>query len=369
MASAGVIVGRRVSRYQVWDALFVVLSLTQAAVLLTAPSIPVIAIGLWWNANTIAHNFLHRPFFRWRALNRAYSMFLSAVLGVPQSVWRDRHLAHHVGRPWRLRLDVSVVLDVIAVIALWTTLVWNAPVFVLSTYLPGWMIGLALCQLHGHYEHARGTTSHYGRVYNALFFNDGYHVEHHARPGRHWSELSYTTEHDEASSRWPPVLRWLDAVNLQNLERLVLQSRTLQRFVLRAHERALRRLEPALGGARRVLVVGGGLFPRTALVVRRVMPDAKIEIVDAVAGHLDVARPFLDDRVSFACATFDPEERSTADLVILPLAFIGDRDRAYDDPPAARVLIHDWIWTRRSSIRAGVVVSWWLLKRLNLVVR
>ena len=105
MASAGVIAERRLSRHQAWDALFVVLSLTQAALLLTQPSIPVIALGLWWNANTIAHNFLHRPFFRSRALNRSYSVFLSLVLGVPQSVWRDRHLAHHVGRPWRLRFD------------------------------------------------------------------------------------------------------------------------------------------------------------------------------------------------------------------------------------------------------------------------
>jgi len=366
MASAGVIAGRRVSRHQAWDALFVVLSLTQAAVLLTSPSIPVVALGLWWNANTIAHNFLHRPFFRARALNRGYSMFLSILLGVPQSVWRDRHLAHHVGRPWRPRVDVGVALDTLAVVALWTTLAWSAPAFLLSTYLPGWIIGLALCQLHGHYEHAHGTTSHYGRLYNTLFFNDGYHVEHHARPGRHWSELANESGHDQGSSPWPPVLRWLDAVNLQNLERLVLHSAALQRFVLASHERALRQLRPALGDARRVLIVGGGLFPRTALVVRRVMPEAEIEIVDTVPDHLDVARPFLDERVSFACATFDAAERSSADLVILPLAFIGDRARAYDDPPAARVLIHDWIWARRSS---GVVVSWWLFKRLNLVVR
>ena len=190
MASAGVIAGRRVSRHQAWDALFVVLSLTQAAVLLTLPSILVIALGLWWNANTIAHNFLHRPFFRSRALNRGYSMFLSVLLGVPQSVWRDRHLAHHVGRPWRPRIDAGIALDLAAVVVLWTTLAWSAPAFLLSTYLPGWIIGLTLCQLHGHYEHARGTTSHYGRIYNTLFFNDGYHVEHHARPGRHWSELA-----------------------------------------------------------------------------------------------------------------------------------------------------------------------------------
>jgi hypothetical protein len=63
---------------------------------------------------------------------------------------------------------------------------------------------------------------------------------------------------------------------------------------------------------------------------------------------------------------FDADVQSSADLVILPLAFIGDRERAYENPPAARVLVHDWIWARTPS---GVVVSWWLLKRLNLVVR
>jgi hypothetical protein len=70
--------------------------------------------------------------------------------------------------------------------------------------------------------------------------------------------------------------------------------------------------------------------------------------------------------VSWSCATFDAAQSSTADLVVLPLAFVGDRGRAYRHPPADRVLIHDWIWARRTT---GVVVSWWLLKRLNLVVR
>ena len=48
-----------------------------------------------WNANTIAHNFIHRPFFRARALNTAFSCYLSLLLGFPQSLWRARHLAHH----------------------------------------------------------------------------------------------------------------------------------------------------------------------------------------------------------------------------------------------------------------------------------
>src|SRR5436190_5310436 len=85
----------RVLRYYQWDALLIGLSLVYAALLLTVPSIPLIAIGLWWTANTAAHNFIHTPFFRSRPLNRGYSLFLSALMGIPQSLWRERHLRHH----------------------------------------------------------------------------------------------------------------------------------------------------------------------------------------------------------------------------------------------------------------------------------
>ena len=85
----------RLLRYSDWDAALVALSLAYAALLVFAPSILLIAIGLWWTANTVAHNFIHTPFFRSRALNRAYSLFLTALMGVPQSLWRARHLRHH----------------------------------------------------------------------------------------------------------------------------------------------------------------------------------------------------------------------------------------------------------------------------------
>jgi hypothetical protein len=367
VASVATIASRRVrTNARTWDAAFVGLSLAHAAVLLTAPSIPVIALGLWWSSNTIAHNFIHRPFFRSRAANRGYSAFLSLVLGVPQAIWRARHLAHHAGGSRRTRVDRDVIVETTLVVALWTTLVAIAPLAFMLVYLPGWILGLALCQLHGHYEHARGTTSHYGRLYNLLFFNDGYHVEHHARPARHWTELADERRADGRSSRWPPILRWLEPISLQTLERLVLRSPALQRFVLSVHARAFQRLRPALGEVRRVLVVGGGLFPRTALVVRRVMPSAAITIVDVEAAHLAVARPFVDHDVSLVCARFEPGVPADADVVILPLAFIGDRDRAYAEPSSRAVLVHDWIWARRGR---GVVVSWWLLKRLNLVER
>ena len=60
----------------------------------------------------------------------------------------------------------------------------------------------------------------------------------------------------------------------------------------------------------------------------------------------------------------DPDDHIEADLVVMPLAYFGNRRRIYEDPPAARVIVHDWIWSRHPSTAR---VSWLLLKRLNLV--
>ena len=78
-------------RYSSSDAVLIALSLVDAGLLLSMPSIPLIALGLWWTANTVAHNFIHTPFFRARSLNRAYSLYLSALMGFPQELWRERH--------------------------------------------------------------------------------------------------------------------------------------------------------------------------------------------------------------------------------------------------------------------------------------
>jgi hypothetical protein len=355
-----------------WHALFVGLSIAHGALIVAAPSIAVVAIALWWNANTIAHNFIHRPFFRSRWANRAYSLYLSLLLGFPQRLWRDRHLAHHADRPIRVHATVQLGTEAAAVAALWIGLATLFPVAFLRIYLPGWAIGLALCQLHGYYEHARGTTSHYGRLYNLLFFNDGFHVEHHARPHAAWWTLPAPSGGEAVrSSRWPAVLRWLDACTLAGLERMVVSSTRLQRFVLSAHERAFRTLLTDPERVRRVTIVGGGLFPRTAIVLGRVTSHAELTIVDARADHLDTARQLLADRAdgpraTFACDTFDPAVASDADLVVVPLAFEGDRRRVYESPAAPLVLVHDWIWNRRAR---SVVISWLLLKRLNLVER
>jgi hypothetical protein len=277
------------------DVLPVALALAQGALLLAWPSIPLVAVGLWWNANTISHHFIHRPFFRSRKLNASFSCYLSLLLGFPQSLWRARHLAHHLvieGR--RERHDLKLApLDFGAVVALWGALLVLAPGFLLSVYLPGFLIGLGLCYLQGHYEHTRGTVSHYGWLYNFLLFNDGYHIEHHARPAANWRELPRHRAGQANASRWPAVLRWLELVNLCALERVVLRFPALQSFVLKRHERAFRSLLIELPARGRIGIIGGGLFPRTALVLRRLLPESRLVLIDQSESNLAIARSFL----------------------------------------------------------------------------
>jgi hypothetical protein len=353
------------------DAILVSLPLIVGAVVVTRPSVLLVAFAMWWIANTSAHNFIHRPFFARVAANRAYSLVLTLVIGVPQTIWRDRHLAHHAQRRCTLNVTTQLLVEVLALGCVWMILSATVPRLLISIYLPGLGLGLVLCGIQGHYEHAHGVTSHYGRLYNLLCFNDGYHVEHHAYPGVHWRTLPSRVVHERAS-RWPALLRWLDTPWLDALERLVLHSQWLQRGVLHVHRRAFARLLPAVGPVSRVAIVGGGLFPRTALVLRDLLPSATIVIIDESADNLRRAHAWiskdltLERRTSLACRTY-PDERDTSDrsydLVVVPLAFRGNRDAIYQHALTTSI-VHDWLWRPRGRT---AVVSPLLLKRVNLV--
>jgi hypothetical protein len=349
-------------------ALPVALAFAHGVLLLAWPSIPLIALGLWWNANTISHHFIHRPFFRTRALNASFSFYLSLLLGFPQSLWRARHLAHHLAHQGRRdRHDLRLApLDLGAAAVVWSALLIFAPGFLLTVYLPGFLAGLALCYLQGHYEHSRGTVSHYGRLYNFLLFNDGYHIEHHAQPAAHWRELPRMRSTRANASRWPAALRWLEVVNLCALERLVLRSSVLQRFVIGRHEHAFRRLLTQFSPPRSVAIVGGGLFPRTALILKRLLPESRLILIDQSAVNLAIAEKFLCGEVELINERFEPGTPCEFDLLVVPLALDGNRAAFYRRAPAPVLLVHDWIWRRHG---VGVVVSWLLLKRLNLVTR
>jgi hypothetical protein len=353
-------------RHSQYDRLLVCLSLLHGMLVWNWPSIPMIALGIWWNSNTIAHYFIHLPFFQQRFWNRAFSAYQSVLLGIPQRLWRDRHLAHHADTRWRLKWSRQLICETALVIALWSALLLTAPTFFLTVYLPGWALGLCLCFVQGHYEHASGTTSHYSRIYNSLFFNDGYHVEHHAHPGAHWFSLPRRRDAQAHSSRWPAALRWIEAINLEKLESLVLRSKLLQRFVVRTHRTAFEALlnsEERLA-LKRVAIVGGGLFPRTALVFRSLLPQCALTIIEENPKHIAVARRWLGESVEYVAAHYDGNFPRQFDAVVVPLAFRGNREELCRIKPAPTLFVHDWIWRRGSKSH---VVSWLLLKRLNRV--
>jgi fatty acid desaturase len=201
----------------------VALAATHGAFLMAFPTLPAIALGLWWNANTISHSFIHRPFFKVGLANRLLAAYLSLLLGFPQALWRDRHLAHHAGREPRLRVSSELISQVALVLSLWTAIAVLNTQFWIFVYLPGYLAGLGLCALHGYYEHARGATSHYGALYNTLFFNDGFHAEHHANPDLHWTRLRERREPGASVSAWPAPFRWLEMFSLESLKRLLLR--------------------------------------------------------------------------------------------------------------------------------------------------
>src|SRR5215467_4898998 len=149
MAPPSAVLARRaVLRTPQRDWPLIVLTAAHAVVLLAVPILPVIALGLWWNSNTIAHNFIHRSFFRSRAANILFAAALSMLLGIPQSLWRDRHLAHHAGVRPRVRLSVELWAQTALVLALWTAIAAHAPVYFFTVYIPGYLLGLGLCALH-----------------------------------------------------------------------------------------------------------------------------------------------------------------------------------------------------------------------------
>ena len=250
----------QVFRHSWWDAVLVLLAFAQGGVVILFPILPVIAIGVWWNSNTIAHYFIHAPFFRSRWLNRCFSAYLSLLLGIPQAIWRDRHLAHHAGEIRPIGLTGPMVFESFLVLGLWALLLVLVPWFFLTVYLPGWAIGLGICFLHGYFEHVRGTTSHHGRLYNWLFFNDGYHVEHHASPGLHWTRLPARKDLHADQSIWPAVLRWMELFSLVGLEKLALRFGWMRRWLLRCHRRAIQQLTADLPSPSTIGIVGERAF-------------------------------------------------------------------------------------------------------------
>jgi fatty acid desaturase len=64
-------------------------------------------------------------------------------------------------------------------------------------FFPCYYLGHSLSYLNGYYLHYGGNpdlpiawgVSSYHKLYNWLWFNNGYHAEHHYRPKHHWTRM------------------------------------------------------------------------------------------------------------------------------------------------------------------------------------
>jgi fatty acid desaturase len=197
------------------------------------------------NYQCVAHNFVHNEFFRARWANAAMSMLNSVALGFPQSIFREHHFNHHrynnqapsagadgdlsslyrySGQPGEpepflryvllspLRADVlryaraavagghatRLLLDTLAVAAVTAALAWHSPAYFALYYLPLLYFGHVVTYAEGYFEHnhavpgdrMRNAVSCYSRWYNFIWFNNGYHQEHHCYPGVHWTKIA-----------------------------------------------------------------------------------------------------------------------------------------------------------------------------------
>jgi hypothetical protein len=152
--------------------------------------------------------------------------------------------------------------------------------------------------------------------------------------------------------------------SLEGLERSVFRSAFLQNFMIHRHEIAFRHLLSPLAETPRIAIVGGGLFPRTLLVLRRILPHATFVIIDRSAHNIEMARALAGPDVVFHHGSYEPALVEGFDVVVFPLAFTGDRPAIYRAPPGPIVFVHDWIWRRRGE---SAIISFLLLKRLNRV--
>jgi fatty acid desaturase len=205
-----------------------------------------VAWSYCWNLQCISHNFIHNPFFAGNWLNRAFSVLESLNLGVPQILYHHYHMNHHWGDSdrkgpegttrdwssiyrfgrgdepesfwrycllsfWRVevvgvvavvfrhgpRQVVQLAIETLALGLFWGALFWldwrYFVFFYLTSYYVGWMLSYA----EGYLEHHRcqpgnpfaNSVSSYNLLYNLLWFNNGYHQEHHWDPKMHWTKM------------------------------------------------------------------------------------------------------------------------------------------------------------------------------------
>nr|RNJ65774.1 MAG: fatty acid desaturase [Leptolyngbya sp. IPPAS B-1204] len=255
--------------------------------------VPLCVFLFWYNGLVASHNFVHTPWFQSNFLNRIYAALNSLNIGLPQSHYHLEHLKHHrygndrpdqngltkdptstfahgkngqhedmvsycflglfrtdlvesfqeiVKRGGAKQLSFELITCVLGLVV-YLALSWQ---YFLFLYLPCFYLGWVLEHLENYYEHFGGmpedkyanSTSYYGKLYNSLFCNEGYHQEHHLRPNVHWLDRPQTRQElQEGLNKahrvilnFPPTLAWLEhqRIEYQHVYRLQLTESRIE---------------------------------------------------------------------------------------------------------------------------------------------
>lgn len=198
------------------------------------------------NYQCVAHNFIHNPFFSREGLNHTFAVMNSILLGMPQTLYRFHHLNHHkynsdyrdpesgqtkdysslyrfsrkpdeAENIWAysflgpFRMDFGILfgvarekglawlvwIETFAFFAFYAGLaIYNWYAF-LVFFVPVLFLGQVAALAENYLEHKGAnptsrltdSVSCYSAFYNFIWFNNGYHQEHHFRPYVHWAEI------------------------------------------------------------------------------------------------------------------------------------------------------------------------------------
>lgn len=233
------------------------------------------AVSISWNINSVSHNFIHNAYFKSPILNRLFSLIESLSMVFSQTFYDNVHRRHHTGNsdrqdergqtvdwlsiyrygkngeaenvwaytfksyfrddpeqifreirrrsPFLAWFGVFEIAASIAMVIAGFALNWKFMLFM----VPFYYLGHSLSSLNGFYEHWRSNpdlpiawgVSCYNRLYNFIWFNNGYHAEHHYRPKHHWTRMKEL--HQQLAERqreagvhvitWPHGLGFLQA--------------------------------------------------------------------------------------------------------------------------------------------------------------
>ena len=152
-----------------------------------------------------------------------YPIFYSNVFRAnsPREV---RGLLSNLGKGSHGKIVYLEILSILLTIGIVLYVNWQ---WLFVGLIPSFLIGWILTDNHNYYEHYHARTpfsrfansvSYYGRLYNKIWFNEGYHQEHHVHPQTHWSirpsiRKKYRDDFRKAGlyvSKYPMHLGFLD---------------------------------------------------------------------------------------------------------------------------------------------------------------